>query len=442
MNKQLQLKVLAAQEIIKKAYEKNNGKLFISFSGGKDSTVLRHIALGLYPDLKVVFSNTTNELSEVIKFVKTIPNVITVKPKIPFKGVVEKYGFPLVSKETSQKINELKHTQGKKLRIKRFQGDEKGNGKVALKWKFLSEQEFDITHKCCKILKKDPLEKWSKENDLKPIIALMSGESRLRSQLSLYGNENSDKVYPFLKTGWTEKDIWDYANHFNIRFAECYYDRVVNGVFIPKRDRTGCEYCGFGITLEKEDRFERSKLSAPKRYEKMMNLKNNGVSFKTAIELVKKAENSFKNNHYLDIHGFKPLKGLFNYEKSNLLSYEAKSLIISKKCPCCESKNINFDGEYDIQFADLPNENGKKIDIWSTTKFYICNDCKIPFVTDLHLFNMKHRVTNRLVDFIVDNLDKYSFNDFEEKVGLSMEKVISICKDDKRVSHIFKDIVV
>jgi len=83
-------KILLAEKILKKAYNDSNGKLFISFSGGKDSTVLRHITLRLYPNLKCVFSNTTNEIKEVVDYVKTFPNIITVKPKLSFSQVVKK----------------------------------------------------------------------------------------------------------------------------------------------------------------------------------------------------------------------------------------------------------------------------------------------------------------------------------------------------------------
>jgi len=120
-------KVKAAESLIVDAYNKNDGKLFVSFSGGKDSTILRHIALRLFSSLPIVFSNTTNEIAEVTKYIKTFPNITTVMPKMNFIKVVEKYGFPLVSKEVSQKVNELKRTHGKATRLKRFYGDKKGN---------------------------------------------------------------------------------------------------------------------------------------------------------------------------------------------------------------------------------------------------------------------------------------------------------------------------
>lgn len=43
---------------ITEAYNRWNGKCYISFSGGKDSTVLLHIARTLFPDIKAVFIDT------------------------------------------------------------------------------------------------------------------------------------------------------------------------------------------------------------------------------------------------------------------------------------------------------------------------------------------------------------------------------------------------
>jgi len=409
--------------VLKKAYEENDGKLFLSFSGGKDSTILRHLALKIYPDLPIVFSNTTNELSEIIKYVKTFPNIITVNPTMPFKKVVEKYGFPIVSKEVSQKANELKKTNGKTTRTTRFQGDKKGNGKLSKKWQFLAEQQFDVSHKCCQILKKDPLNKWAEKQGLKPIIALMEDESLLRQQLSLYGADDGKKIYPFLRTKWTEEDIWEYAEKYNIRFAECYYDREVDGKFVPKRVRTGCEYCAFGITLEATDRFERSKITAPKKYEKMMNLENNGVKYKTAIDLVKK---KLKNQDYLGLYGFKPLKGKVNYPNSNLEEFELISTTTTKKCPHCESKKIKDEGVFSYCYSDLPGDFGLKRNLWVNKQSFQCNDCKKPFDTDMHMFNNNLMITKRLEDYILSNKDKKSFEEVEKITKLSFEKIFEI----------------
>ena len=419
-------KISLAEDIIIKAYEENNGNIFLSFSCGKDSTILRDIALRLYPELKVVFSNTTNELKEILDYAKTIPNLITVFPKMNFKKVLQTKGFPLVSKEVSQKVNELKRTHGKTTRATRFYGDKKGNGRLSTKWRFLAEQEFNTTHQCCAILKKDPLNNYAKKHGLKPMIALMQDESSLRQQLALYGKDDEKKIYPFLRSGWTENDIWEYAKLYNIRFAECYYDRVIDGVFIPKKKRSGCKYCGFGITHEKEDRFARSKLTNPKRYEGMMKIENNGVSFRDAIGLVK----SKKNKPALDLYGVK-LSHVSKYTTDDEVScsiYNVQSTTLVKKCPHCESKNIRKGFGHYGNYFDAPHPITKqKRQVFVQSKFgYDCLDCKMPILDDLHMFNVEFTVTQRLIDYIEHNLNKKSFIDITKETGISFEKAIAI----------------
>jgi 3'-phosphoadenosine 5'-phosphosulfate sulfotransferase (PAPS reductase)/FAD synthetase len=56
-------------------YTHYNGKVYVSFSGGKDSTVLLDIARGLFPDIKAMFVDTGLEYPEIREFVKTFDNV-------------------------------------------------------------------------------------------------------------------------------------------------------------------------------------------------------------------------------------------------------------------------------------------------------------------------------------------------------------------------------
>lgn len=76
--------------------------VYIAFSGGKDSTVLLHIARQLYPTIKAVFVDTGLEYPEIRDFVKTFDNVDIIKPKLNFRQVIDKYGYPFISKEVSE----------------------------------------------------------------------------------------------------------------------------------------------------------------------------------------------------------------------------------------------------------------------------------------------------------------------------------------------------
>ena len=76
--------------------------VYVSFSGGKDSTVLLDIVRQMYPNIKAVFVDTGLEYPEIRDFVGTFENVEWLKPKMTFKQVIEKYGYPFISKEVSE----------------------------------------------------------------------------------------------------------------------------------------------------------------------------------------------------------------------------------------------------------------------------------------------------------------------------------------------------
>ena len=76
--------------------------IYVSFSGGKDSTVLLDIVRKNYPNAKAMFVDVPTQYPELRQFVKTFENVDIVKPKIGFIEACEKYGFPLFSKEISE----------------------------------------------------------------------------------------------------------------------------------------------------------------------------------------------------------------------------------------------------------------------------------------------------------------------------------------------------
>ena len=79
--------------------------VYIAFSGGLDSRVLLHIARSIYPDLRATFSDTGLEFPEIRSFVKSFDNVEWLKPKISFKEVIQKYGYPFISKEVSECVD-------------------------------------------------------------------------------------------------------------------------------------------------------------------------------------------------------------------------------------------------------------------------------------------------------------------------------------------------
>lgn len=101
----LDRKIQITQTRIIEFYQHYQGQVCISFSGGKDSTVLLHIARQLYPEIPAVFSNTGLEYPEIQRFVKSFDHVDIVTPAMNFSEVVSNYGYPLIGKEVAEAIH-------------------------------------------------------------------------------------------------------------------------------------------------------------------------------------------------------------------------------------------------------------------------------------------------------------------------------------------------
>jgi 3'-phosphoadenosine 5'-phosphosulfate sulfotransferase (PAPS reductase)/FAD synthetase len=212
-----------------------------------------------------VFVDTGLEYPEIVDFVKTQENVTILKPKMSFYGVIQKYGYPVISKEVSQKISEIRTTKSDKLRDKRLHGDSKGNGKVPEKWKFLVDAPFSISNKCCDVLKKNPVKAYEKETGRMPIVGTMACESRLRlfTYLKNGCNSFSGRTMSMPMAFWEDKDIWEYLKTYNVPYSN---------IYDMGYDRTGCMFCLFGLHMqERPNRLDTMKQTHPKLHDYCMN---------------------------------------------------------------------------------------------------------------------------------------------------------------------------
>lgn len=298
--------------------------VYVSFSGGKDSTVLLDIVRNVcgYTDIPAVFVDVPTQYPELRDFAKTFENVEIIKPKISFMGICEKYGFPLISKEVSQIIDESRSflKRGKeipKYRLERLNGEridpktgKTGNYNISA-YKFLLDAPFDISKKCCTIMKKDPAHKYEKETGRKPIMGQMAEESQLRQQKWIQNGCNAFDVKRPVSNPmsfWTENDVLTYIVKNNLKICSVYGDVVEDfgdqlegqmdfsdfGLYESQKKykctgckRTGCMLCGFGCHLDKSpNRFELLKETHPGMYKLLDVVKNNGVTMREAIEWI------------------------------------------------------------------------------------------------------------------------------------------------------------
>lgn len=287
-------KIQVTQTRIIEWYQHYDGKVYVSFSGGKDSTVLLDMARRIYPDIEAVFIDTGLEYPEIREFVKTFDGVTWLKPKMNFRQVIEKYGYPLISKEQAAFIQECRTTNSEKLRAIRLNGNKYGRGKISKRWVPLIAAPFKISDKCCDVMKKSPAKQFEKRTGKTAIIATMATESGQRaSNWMMYWCNAFGKKRPTSQpmSFWTEQDVLLYLKRFNIPYASVYGEIVEDdkgNLHTTGCTRTGCVFCAFGAHLEKEpNRFQRLKQTHQKLWEYCMKpWDEGGLGMKEVLESI------------------------------------------------------------------------------------------------------------------------------------------------------------
>ena len=295
----LEGKIIMTKERIRQWYEHWEGQVYVSFSGGKDSTVLKHIVDGMYSDVPSVFVNTGLEYPEIQQFVIRVKNgefdcfnsdVEIIRPEMRFDEVIKKYGYPVISKTVSNVVQGAK--KGSKTRLQRLNGEylvKNGKGSIfnCKKWNFMLSAPYEISDKCCHVMKKKPLIIYENKTGRNPLIGMLASESIKRELAWIKTGCNAfDMKKPQSQplAFWTEQDILHYLKKYNVPYCSVYGDIVEEekqidlfGDEVPKLlttgcNRTGCIFCMFGCHLEKEpNRFQRLKETHPKQYDFCIN---------------------------------------------------------------------------------------------------------------------------------------------------------------------------
>lgn len=305
MSLETEYKEIISYGKIEEWYTAWEGRCYVSFSGGKDSTVLAYLVAKWlssfqtppYP-LTLVFVNTGLEYPEIQQFVneyadwlrrkfpRITVNLVRLRPKMNIRQVLTKYGYPIVSKEVSNCVALAKNGNG--TRMKRLNGELlRADGTKSEfncdNWNFLLYAPFKISDRCCAVMKKAPTKDYEHKDKVLPLIATMADESRQRMQKWMKTGCNAfESKHPISKpmSFWTEQDVLRYLYGNDIPFCSVYGEIVASdgendyGTTLCEAPlhctgckRAGCMFCALGAHLEKgENRYERLKRTHPKHY--------------------------------------------------------------------------------------------------------------------------------------------------------------------------------
>lgn len=229
-------KINMTKQRIKDWYEYWDGNVYVSFSGGKDSTVLLDIVRSMYSDVPAVFCDTGLEFPDLKTFIRQYDNVTIIHPEKTFKQVCQEYGYPFFGKEIAHVVRQSKiylsdvannnsdprykksydQLLGRVMRDGKLEGETNETKRSLfnkLSYKFMIDAPFNISEECCSIMKKKPLDGFVKETGRYPILATMASESKLRAQQWMkhgcnYYEGKTPKSQPM--SFWTEQDVLMY----------------------------------------------------------------------------------------------------------------------------------------------------------------------------------------------------------------------------------------
>ncbi len=298
-------KLHLTKQRIKEWFDYWDGDVYEAYSGGKDSHVLGEIMQMMgkpYSDIAMVFSNTGLEMPEILKHVRRQKakgwNIKEIKPKVTYEKVWKEHGIPLVSKKVSRQLRTLSagptgngHTYKLYNEGVTSAGHSAPAWKLAKKWRHLIGSKVKTSEKCCDFLKKDPIKHFEATEGMKGkgITGMMASEGGYRASMTKCNSFDGKTTRSSPMLFWTEEDVWQFIETYNIEICEVYYSRtyvdgemiacaspfvdlpscedVDTGSTLDGEKRTGCMFCAFGAHLEKgSNRFQRMSVSHPRQH--------------------------------------------------------------------------------------------------------------------------------------------------------------------------------
>lgn len=243
------------REMNKKYDLENNA--YLSFSGGKDSTLLHYLLDMALPNNKIprVFINTGIEYLYITQFVKDLADeddrFVLLKPTKPIKQVLETYGYPFKSKQHSHNVSIYQHS-GETTTIQKYLGKIGDKPTMfrcpkQLEYQFTKEFNIKCGDKCCYKLKKEPAHKWQEETGKSiTITGMRKEEGGNRNNLNCVVTDKDGKAIKFHPLA-VVSDEWEdwFIQKYNIELCKLY---------LPPFNfkRTGCKGCPFALDLQKQ----------------------------------------------------------------------------------------------------------------------------------------------------------------------------------------------
>ena len=277
----LERKIRVSQLRIMEWYERHGGACSISFSGGKDSTLLLWLARRIYPDIEAVYVDAGLDYPEVRKFAASHDNVTVIRPEIRFDEAIQKFGWCYPSKDVAKTIYYAR--RGSPWAVERMQGINPDGTPSPFrrdryaKWAFLQDSDFVFSDKCCYFIKEKPMLQHQRRTGKFPIVGTLAAESRRRTEAWYRTGCNAfDAKNPVSKplSFWRESEILYCLKEFNIPYASVYGDIVTDTggrIHTKAESRTGCIFCPVGCHLDKVNRFERLARTHPKLHDYCIN---------------------------------------------------------------------------------------------------------------------------------------------------------------------------
>lgn len=240
------------RDTIQKYGEEN---FYLSFSGGKDSTVLHHLLDLALPGNTIprVFINTGIEYNAITKFVKGLAaadeRIVLIKPSKPIKETLETYGYPFKSKEHAKKVDQWQRHHVMTKYLAAYLNDKKSKFTCPkiLEYQFTNQCDLKISHQCCNQLKKKPVHEWSvKENRKIALTGIRRNEGGERENIkgcAIFKDGKLQKFHPLLPV--TDEWIDWFVSRQKIQLCELYYEPF-------NFKRTGCKGCPFALGLQEQ----------------------------------------------------------------------------------------------------------------------------------------------------------------------------------------------